>query len=223
MRGQTELPAIGVALLVLTATAVLGVGIAQNAFSAADRSPVERQTAVGVSDRLVDDGSGLTVRQNVIDEARLEQLDGQKLREQYGLPAGANAQILLDGAVIASTGEVSGGARIERIVLLEQRSVRTINPELQPTRTVTLPRRTDRATLTLSPPENTTVTTVWANDRVLLASQDGLAGEHELSLSPFETTELRFEAVGPLTSDHAVIEFYPSETRKAVLEVVVDG
>lgn len=223
MRGQTELPAIGVALLVLTATVVLGVGIAQNALTSADRTPVERQIAVGISDRLVGESSGLTDRQNVLDEASLDQLDEQRLRDQYGLPADADARVLLDGEAIASTGEIRDGTRIERIVLLEQRSVRTISPELQPTRTVTLPRRTDRATLTLSPPENTTVTTVWANDRVLLANQDGLAGEHELSLSPFETTELRFEAVGPLTSDHAAIEFYPAETRKAVLEVVVDG
>jgi len=223
MRGQTELPAIGVALLVLTATVVLGVGIAQDALTAADRSPVERQTAVGISDQLVDASAGLTVRQNVIDEQALDQFDEQKLRDSYGLQAGTDARVLLDGEIIASTGETSGGTRIERIVLLEQQSVRTLSPELQPTRTVTLPRRTDRATLTLSPPANTTVTTVWANDRVVLANQNGLAGEHDLSLSPFETTELRFEAVGQLRSEHVSIELYPAETRKAVLAVVVDG
>lgn len=223
MRGQTELPAIGVSLLFLTMTVVFGVGVAQDGLTGADRSPVERQNAVGISDLLVDGSAAVTVRQNVLDETALDRLDEQTLRETYGLADQADVRVRLGGELLVSTGDVSGGTTIERIVLIERRTDRTINPELQPTRTVTLPRRAESAVVRLSPPENTTVTTLWANDRVLLANQNGLAGEHELSLSPLATTELRFEAVGPLRGDHVTVEFSPPETRKAVLEVTVDG
>lgn len=223
MRGQVELPAVGIALLLLTMTLVLGVGFAESALTAADRSPVEREAAVSISDRLVDDSAKLTARNNVFVATAPADLDAQRLHQRYGLPESADARITLDGEVVASTGSVRGGTTIERIVLLEQRSERTIRPEFSPTRTVTLPRRTDSAAITLSPPVNTTVATVWANDRVLLSNDEGLVGEHDVSLSPYETTTLRFEAIGPLDSTHVAVEFYPPETRKAVLEVTVDA
>lgn len=223
MRGQIDLPALGIALLLLTVTLVIGITTANGALAGAERSPVERTTAVGVSDRLVSADAPLTVRRNVLDEDATRGVDGAALRDRYGVPSDATARIRLDGEVIASTGTVDGGTTVERIVLVEDREERTLRPTFERTRTVTLPRRSANATLGLSPPANTTVRTVRADDHVLLANERGLSGTFDLSLSPLETTQLRFEALGPLEGEHVQITYYPPETRKAILEVTVDG
>lgn len=222
MRAQTELPALGVALLLLTVTVVLGVSTAQNALVGAERDPIERQTAVGVSDRLVDGDAAVTARENVLDRERIGTADAEMLVDRYGLPPDADVRIKLGGRTVVESGSPDGGTTIERIVLVEQREERTIRPRFKGINTVTIPRRSESATVSITPPRNTTVRAVWANDRVLLANEDGLSGTFELSLSPLETTQLRFEAVGPLGGDHVRIEYYPPKTTKATLAVTVD-
>ena len=223
MRGQIDLPALGIALFLLTVALVLAVTTANSALAGAERSPVERTTAVGVSDRLVSADAPLTARRNVLDADAVAALDSDDLSAQYGLPADADVRVRLDGEVIASSGDVEGGTTVERIVLIESREERTIRPGFAGTTTMTLPRRSGNATLTITSPPGTTVQTVWANEHALLSNDDGLSGRFELSLSPLETTQLRFEALGPLESDHVKVTYYPPETRKAVLEVTVDG
>jgi len=88
---------------------------------------------------------------------------------------------------------------------------------------VTLPRRTDRADLRLRPPANTTVTTVRANERVVLHDESGLEGRYTVSLSRHRTVDLRFDASGPLSRGNVTVTYYPTETRKATLGVTVDG
>jgi hypothetical protein len=223
MRAQTELPAIGIALLLLTVTLVLGISTAQNALVGAQREPVERQTAVGVSDRLVDARAPLTVRENVLDGNAIEALEMETLVDRYGLPPDADVRVTVAGETVVETGSADGGATVERIVLVAQQNERVIRPQFESTNSVTLPRRSANATVSIRPPANTTVRSVWANDRLLLANDDGLSGVFELSLSPLETTQLRFEAIGPLASEHVRIDYYPLQTSKATLAVTVDG
>lgn len=222
MRAQTELPALGVALLLLTVTLVLGISAAESALVGAERDPIERQTAVGISDRLVGDDTEITARKNVIDADAIGTVDRETLVDQYGLPPEADVRVTLDKETVTEAGSVDGGTTVERIVLIEEHDTRTIRPRFQGTNAVTLPRRSDSATVSISPPANTTVRSVWANDRVLLANDDGLSGTFDVSLSPLETTQLRFEAIGPLASEHVRIEYYPPELRKATLAVTVD-
>jgi hypothetical protein len=223
MRAQTDLPALGVALLLLTVTLVIAVTTATSALDGAERSPVERSAAVGVSDRLVSADAPLTARRNVLERRAIKRLDGAALLDQYGLPPDMGARVRIDGEVVASRGTVDGGTTTERIVLVERREVETIEPSFEGTYTVTLPRRTETATLRLAPPPDTTVRSVWADNVTLLANDGGLRGNFDLSLSPLETTQLRFEVLGPLGEGDVEITYYPPETRKAILEVTVDG
>jgi len=223
MRGQTELPALGVAFVLLTVVVVLGVGVADGALLASERPAVERQAAVGLSDALVDGRAPLTSRENVLREPAVASLDGAALRDRYGLPGGSAARVRLDGEEIATAGDVRDGTTVERIVLVEQRSERTIRPAFERGRTVTLPRRTENATLTVRPPANTTVRSVWADDRIVLYNESGLRGTFEVDLSPLATTQLRFGAAGELSDGSVRIAYYPAETRKATLEVTVDA
>ena len=136
---------------------------------------------------------------------------------------GSAVTVALDGEPVAKTGPTSDGATIRRLVVVEDRSSETIEPALGWRRSVTLPRRGYRATLTLSPPAGTTVTTVRANDRVVLHDDGGLSGEYEITLSRFETTTLRFSANGPLPRGSVEIEYGAVRSRKATLAVTADG
>jgi hypothetical protein len=222
MRGQVELPAVGIALLVLTATVVLGVAIANNALSSADRSATERQTAMGLSDQLVSAQSPLTNRQNIINASELSHLDGQTLRAKYGLPADSDAAVHLDGTQIAAAGDPSDGTTIERIVLVERAQTRTIESSLNANSRITLPRRTANATVDLTPKNGTTIETVRVNERVVLADSGGLDGQFTIAVSPYQTATIEFEASGPVMEGRTTIEYFPRETQKATLSVVVD-
>jgi hypothetical protein len=223
VRAQTTLPALGIALLLLTAGVVVGVVTADAALRGADRQALDRTAAVGLSESLVGDGSPVTVRANVVDAARLSNLTAADLRDRYGLARDRAVRLELDGRTLVSAGQPSGGVTVERIVLLERRGNRTFTPALDRSRTVTLPRRSPTATLSLSPPPNTTLRTVRVNGRVRLHNPSGLGGRYRLSLPTVETTRFRFDAVGPLSTGSVRIRYRPAVTEKARLGVTVDG
>lgn len=221
MRGQTELPALGVAFVLLTAALVLAIGAASMSFTTAERPALERQAAVSLSDQLVSEQAPLTARQNILREPAVAVFNESKL-QAYELPDGAVA-VELDGETIATRGEPSGGTTVERIVLVEERTEKTIQPEFEDSRTVTLPRRTFNTTVTIMPPAGTTVRSVRADGAVVLQNESGLAGTFELSLSSLETTTLRFEAAGPLPDNRVELSYEAAETSKATLAVTVDA
>lgn len=220
MRAQLELPALGIALLVLTAALVVGTSVAQSSLGAAERATLERETAAGVSDQLVSDEAEITHRENVLNESALEELSGATLGE-YGLPAETNGTVRLDGRVVAARGRAESGTTVERIVLVENRQIETIEPAFEGTNRVTLPRRTGAATLQIQP-ANATVKRVQANERVVLENASGLDGTFDVSLSRLKTTTLQFDATGQLTDGAVRVEYYPPDTRKAILAVTVD-
>jgi hypothetical protein len=222
MRGQVELPAVGIALLLLTVTVVLGVAIADNAFTSAERSAVERQTAMGLSDQLVSEQSPLTNRQNVINASELSDLDGGTLRNQYGIPDGSDAEIRLGGEPVAVAGDPESGITIERIVLVERGQTRTIEASLAANTRIMLPRRTANATVEIAPKNGTTIRTVTVNRRVVLADSGGLDGRYQLAVSPYQTATFTFESSGSPPAGNTTIEYYPRETRKATLSVTID-
>jgi len=223
MRAQASLPALGLALLVLTAVTVLGVVVADEAVGSADRSALDRQAAVSLSERLVAPQSPLTTRATVLDESTLDDLNESTLRRWYGVPTDTDAKVTLEGNTLTSTGSVEDGERIERLVVVEQQQRRTLTPAFTGRTAVTLPRRTDRANFTIQPPANTTVTTVRANERVVLHDDSGLEGRYSVELARYETVTFRFDASGRLHRGNVTVTYYPVETRKATLEVVVDG
>lgn len=223
MRAQTSLPALGFALLVLTGVLVFSVAIADGALLSADRKPLERQAAVDLSNRLVSADARVTDRRNVVERSAVTQVDGRRLRTQYGLRSDADASVTLDGNVIATTGDTDGGTEITRLVLVRSVTERTLTPRFTGGNSVTLPRRTRNATLTIRPGRTTTVTSVRANGRVVLHNDSGLRGPAEVTLSPYRTVTFRFEASGPLDSGDVIIDYYPATTEKARLGVTVDG
>lgn len=220
MRGQANLPAVGVALLVLTSATGLGLLLADGAFADAEREPIERETAVALSERLVAADSPVTARANVLNGSDLASLDADRLDERFPVAEGRDVRIRLDGETVVERGDPTGGTTIRRVALVERRQ--SVALSRVPDR-VTLPRRTPRATVDLDPPPATAVRTVRANGRVVLHDPDGLRGRFDLDLSRYETTTLRFVHEGPLPPTAVAVTYYPARTTKVELVVTVDG
>ncbi|WP_436902970.1 DUF7263 family protein [Halovenus halobia] len=223
MRAQTELPAVAIALVLLTGVLVFGVGAADSALSNAERPALEQRAAVSLSEQLTAPSANLTRRANVLDTAALATLDRADLTTHYGAADDHDIRIRLDSTTIVESGTPSGGVTIERLVLVERRTETTLTPALTGNRTVTLPQRATRPTVEIDPPADTTVSRLQVRDRVLLQNSSGLEGTFELSLSPYETTQLRFVALGPLPAGAVALTHDRIQTRKARLEVTVDA
>ena len=223
-RAQMNLPALAVALLVVTTVAVVSFGMADRAYLSAERDAGQRRVAVALSERLVSPESELTTRANVLDADGLAGLNATDVRDRFPVAENRDLRVRLDDRTLASAGDPTGGTTIRRIVLVENRTAVTTTPALSSVEpAVTLPRRSPRVKIRLTPPDGTDVTVVRANDRVVLRNESGLSGTFEIDLSRFETTTLTFETDGPLPTGSVELTNYPAETRKAVLAVTVDG
>ena len=208
MRGQANLPALAVALLVVTTVTGLAVVVADGAFAAAERDAVDRATGVAVADRLLSADSPLTERRNVLNASRMTASDVESV-----VPSGASVRVAVDGTVVYERGTPTGPT-VRRLALVAERQAITLRPPLEHGE-VTLPRRSPRATIEVDPGAD--VETVRANDRVVLHDPGGVTGAHEVNLSRYETTTLRFE--GNVDEGEVTVTYYPRRTTKARLEV----
>lgn len=221
MRAQTSLPALGIALLLLVSTTLFAMVVAEEQLRTSGSAALERETATSVADALVAAESPVTHRANVVDNDTLAALDAATLESTFGLESTAGIRVGLSNRTLVSQGAVDGGTTIERIVLVEDRSRRTLTPRFRATRNVTLPRRTPNATLELSPSGNTTIEVVRVDGRVVLENPAGLADTHTVPVSRYRTATLAFEGSGTLSSGDVRVTYYPARTRKATLSVTV--
>lgn len=218
-RGQANLPALAVALLVVTAGAVLAFTLADGAFASAERDAAERRAAVALAERLVAPGSPLTDRANVVNETDARAFDADDLGALSGAGDEAVRVRLADRTLAAREAPVEG-VTVRRVVLVENRTAVSYQPRLRDNRS-TLPRRTPRVRLRLEPPPGTRIRTVRANDRVVLHNASGLRGRFTIRVSRFETTTLGFAATRPLPPGSVTVTYFPARTTKATLEVTV--
>lgn len=217
-RAQTTLPAVAVALVLLTVVTAVGLFMADSAITGADRTPDERRVAASTAAHLVAANGPVSVRANVLNGSALAAFDAAALGNLTG-PSYA-AEVRVDGATIAATDDATGGTTIRRLVLVETTSAERLEPDGT---SVTLPRRASNVTITLTPPDGTTVSTVRANDRVVLYNESGLDGSFEVQVSRYETTELRFQTAGGLTDGAVEVTYDAPTTTKATLAVTVDA
>jgi len=224
-RAQSNLVTLAVALLVVSTTTVLVVAVADGAIGRAERDVADRRVATALSERLVAPDAGLTARANVLNGTAVDRFDATRLRSSYPVPDDAEVRIRLDDGVLAETGDPVDGTTIRRVVLVQRRESITTTPRLSPDNdhATTLPRRTPRVRVRITPPPGTTVEAVRANGRVVLANGSGLNGTFTVRVSRFETTRLRFETTGPLPKGAVEVTYFPARTTKATLSVTVTG
>ncbi|PSQ44466.1 hypothetical protein BRD17_04075 [Halobacteriales archaeon SW_7_68_16] len=251
-RGQSNLVAVTVALLALSALAGVVLVVTDDAFAAAERDPDAGRIAHGVANRLVAADGPLADRTNVVNASAVTAFDATDLPRGAtggaGNPPGDRAtggggtaeriggndrgegagtsrdvRVRLDGETIAATGPITDGTTVRRLVLVERRQTATVTPRLGAAsrRSVVLPRRTPRVTVTIRPTAPT-VETVRAGERVVLHDPDGIAGTHEIGVSRHETARLRFVADGRLERGDVALAYVAAETTKATLSVTAE-
>jgi len=215
-RGQANLPALAVALLVVTAATGVALAVDDGAFAAAEREPDERRAAVAVADRLVAADAAHARRANVLAAARLDDLTAERIETVAPVAEGRSFRVRLGDRTLVERGTAAGGTTVRRIVLVERRQAVAV-----PVRnaTVTLPRRSPRATVELEPAAE--VTTLLADGRVVLHNESGLVGRFTVALSRYETTTLSVRGTGTVNPSTARLIYYPAVTRKAELVVTV--
>lgn len=223
VRGQISLPALALAFLLLTGGLVVAISVAGSALDAANRPALDRQGAVALSERLVEPDAPVTTRENVLDASKLSTLNDTDLREEYGITEDVSVRIRVDGEVVATVGSPDGGVTIERLVLVEHRQTRTIEPGLGWSRRLTLPRRTSTVRVTVQPPTNTTVRGIRVDGRTRLWNASGLRGSFELPVSQAQVPTLRLNATGSLPRGSLRVEYYPTRTEKVRMAVTLDG
>jgi hypothetical protein len=219
-RGQANLAALGVALLVLTTVAGLGLGLADGALAGADRTPLQRHAADGAADRLVAADSPTTLRANVLNASTMADLSPADLDAMAPAVTDYDVRVTLDDRTVIERGDPAGGVTVRRTVLVAEGGTDTRTLPLDSTRSATLPRRTDTLTITVRPGPNTTVTTVRVDGRVVLHDPQGLAGRATVDVSRYDTLSLTVETAGAATGD-LVVGSRPTQTTKRALGVTV--
>ncbi|MGB9986546.1 DUF7263 family protein [Salarchaeum japonicum] len=220
MRAQLNLPALGVALLLVTAATGVSLAVANGAFAAAERDPIADHAATALADRLVAADGPLAVRKNVLGADAVAAFDSARLRSLVGE---RGAVVRLNGRVVARSGDVADPRTMRRLVLVATVENRTLTPRVERGAAVTLPRRTDRVTVTLDPPAGTGVRAVRVNGRTVLSNDDGLRGTFALDSSRVRTTTVKFDATDRLPAGSVTIEYAVERTEKGVLGVSVDA
>jgi hypothetical protein len=126
-QAQTTLPAVAVALVLLTGVTALGLAMADTAIVGADRTPDERRVAAGTADRLVAADGPLGTRSNVVNESRVDTFDSTTLAEVAPATEEYATEVRLGGDTIAASGDPSGGTTIRRLVSFGMARVRLHN------------------------------------------------------------------------------------------------
>lgn len=215
MRAQTNLVALGLALVLVTAATVVGVAIADGALAEADRDPLDRHAATAVADRLIAADSPTTVRPNALNASVVEDLNATRIEALAPPAEDAALRITLDDETLVERGAPRGGATVRRAVVVVSRSAsiqRTIN--VSSDSAVRVPRGVSRAAVAVDSGENTTIRTVRASGRVVLYDGAGLDTNTTVHLSRYESTTVRIDPSANATGRVAVTYRRPSvETR----------
>jgi len=220
-RAQSNLVAVVVALVLVTAAIGVALAVAGTPFAEPGPSSVDRTVAADVADAILAPGSPLTRRAAVLDRSALEGLDGETLRTVAGLPADAAVSVAFAGESLVSSGAVTDGATVRRVVTVTTWEWRRLRPAFTNNSTVSLP-ATPRVRITFNG-SGATVETVRVDGRVVLHDPDGLTGTVTLSLPRTDGVTLSFVATESLTAGDVRLAVPTVETETGVLVVTVDA
>lgn len=219
IRGQANMVSLAVALLLLVGAAGSAIAIAHGSLAAAERDPTERNVATDLADRLVSPDVDHVRRENVLDRRETEALSVDDVESLLPEIEDRPFRIRVDGRTLLERGDPSGGTSVERLVVFATDDERTYRLDLEEDDAVTVPRRTDELEVTVDPENDTTVSTIRVNDRVLLHDPGGLEGTATASVPWTATLRVTVDAEG--TDGVVAITATPETTAKARLEVTV--
>lgn len=209
-RGQANLLAVGVAVLLVVGAVGGTLALADAAFAGADRTPEARHAAVAAAERLVAPDGPVAVRANVLAAGALARLNATAVTTSVPALRGRPFRVELGDEVLAARGEPVGPT-YRRLVAVATPTPRTRT--VSAAAGITLPRRTDRIRFNFT---DAAVTRVRVGGRVVLARPDELRGTATVAVSRRATLRVTFAGTGDVT-----VRTFPTRTRKARLEVTV--
>ncbi|SFF89502.1 hypothetical protein SAMN04488063_0693 [Halopelagius inordinatus] len=216
-RGQANLLALAAAVVLLTAATVGSVALADRALGGADRDPGTRHAAEAAGARLVAADANHTRRANVLNRTAVRALNASELDRLAPPVRGRAVRVRLGNETLLERGDPDGPT-VRRVVRVEKGTPRTETVDLSGRTAVSLPDRVRRVGLEVSARENATVTTVRANDRVILHDASGLEGEYVASVPPVASPRLSFALEGGRNAT-AVVRW--TETNATTEQLVV--
>lgn len=220
-RGQANLLALVAALVLLTTAAVGSVALADRALGDADRNPGARHAAEAVSARLVAADANHTRRANVANGTAIRALNASELDRLAPPVRGRAVRVRLGNETIVERGDPDGPT-VRRLVRVERYERRSVSVDFSRRASVSLPDRVRRVGIDASTRGNTTLSTVRANDRVVLHDESGLEGEYVVSVPPVAPPRLSFAVEGG-RDGRATVRWAETNATTERLAVTVDA
>lgn len=216
-RGQTNLPVLAIALVVLTAVTGMTVVMAEGAYLSAERDASERGIAVAAADRFVAGDASHTSRANVLDAAAIEEFTPADLAGLAPATADTDVRIRVGEETILERGDPDAGTTVRRIALVAEPTTWR-GTTTTATDGLTVPHRTGAVRLNVIEGH---VHTVRVGDRVVAHDPDGIdrAGE-PLRVETSRHEPVRLSADGDGGS--VAVESVREETESVVVAVTVD-
>lgn len=217
-RGQSNLIAVAIAVLLLTAAIGVALTVASTPFRAADDDVVDRHVAADVAESLLAPASPVTRRAGVLNAAALRTLEVSTLEV---VPADAAVRIRFDDRPIVATGPVTGGATVRRLVTVTTWRWHRTEPSLGNGSVFTVgPTPVLRLGFNTT---NATIRTVRVDGRVVLHDPSGIDGPVRLDLPPSSVVTVNVSAAGPVSTGDVWVATPSVTAETGVLVVTVDG
>lgn len=220
-RGQANLLALAAAVVLLTAATVGSVALADRALADADRDPGARHAAEAAGARLVAADANHTRRANVANETALRALNASELDRLAPPVRGRAVRVRLGNETLLERGDPDGPT-VRRVVRVEDGTRRSESVDLSKRAAVSLPDRVRRVGVDISVGGDARLTTVRANDRVVLHDATGLEGEYVASVPPVASPRLSF-ALEDGRNATAVVRWTATNATTEQLAVTVDA
>lgn len=225
VRGQANLAALAVAVVLLVAATGVGLALAGTADDTGGSERAwEHRLAAATAARLVAAESPLTARRLVVDTGNVT-VDAADLPAALA-ESNASVRVRLGDETLFARGAVDprvsgGGVRVGRLVLAGDGE--TVARRADLTRSnVTVPRGVRTVTVTPDPATNTTVTTLRVDGRIVRYDEDGVNESQTLRVDPARETALRAETATNRTGS-LLVRYRRVVGEPTTLEVWVDA
>lgn len=218
-RGQSNLVALAVALLFVTAA--VGVATAVSTSAIPDRSEaVDRRVATELADAFIAGDSPLTAERNVVAAEAVATIDGSTIGSLVTLPPTAGVRVQLGSETVFARGNITDGATVRRIVATTSESWTRRTPELDANSSFTV---ANRSRVRIGATANTTLETVRVEDRIVATAPDGLSTPLTVSVPVGGTVRVNVTGVDALATGDVWVETPDPTFHPQVLVVTVDA
>lgn len=220
-RGQSNLIALAIAILLLTAAIGVALTIAGAPFHTGAPTAADRHLARGAAATLLAGDSPLTRRAGVLNASALRAVDGADLRELLGLGSDVDVRLRFDGRTVAATGRIERGATVRRVVTVTQwQWTRTDAAFGNDSSLMVGPTPVVKLGVNAS---STTIQSVRVDGRVVLHAPTGVSTPVTIAVPQSEPVQVNVTTTGPGSSASIWVATPTVATETGVLVVTIDG